>query len=367
MKYVDGFRNRAAADVLRQRIGRLAAGLKTGGRRVSIMEVCGSHTQAIARHGIRDILPDNVDLISGPGCPVCVTPASYIDAALNLAANGITVVSFGDLIHVPGSVSTLADGRARGGSVEVGYSPGRALDLAAAHPEREVVFLAVGFETTTAPVMAVVEQAIRRGLGNLSFLTAFKCVPPVLEALLADPDVRIDAFLCPAHVSAIIGADVYGPLAKQYHVPCVVAGFEPLDVLLGLNEILEQVARGDAQVVNLYARVVKAAGNERARALMAGYLEPVDAIWRGLGLLPASGLGFRAAFARYDAACRYGLTIGAGDDPPGCACGDVLKGKRRPAHCPLFGAACTPDHAVGPCMVSAEGACAAAFKYGRVA
>lgn len=363
MKYIDGFRNPAAAAALRRRIDTLAAALQAQGRRASIMEVCGSHTMAIARHGLRDLLPANVDLISGPGCPVCVTPAGYVDAAIELAGRGLVIASFGDLLHVPGSASTLAECRARGGTVEVCYSPARALDLAAARADREVVFLAIGFETTTAPVTACVEQAARRGLGNVSFLTAFKRVPPALRALLDDREVRIDAFLCPAHVSAIIGADAYRPFAERDHVPCVVAGFEPLDILDGLQGILGQLVRGEAKVVNQYARVVTAAGNARAQALLAQYLEPVDAAWRGIGVLPGSGWGLKQAYARYDAARRYGVTVATGGENPACACGDVLKGKIRPPQCRLFATACQPGHPVGPCMVSAEGACAAYFKY----
>jgi hydrogenase expression/formation protein HypD len=372
VKYIDGFRDPAAAAAIRARLdvlaGRLTAGTpaEEDGRRVRIMEVCGSHTMAIARYGIRDILPPNVDLISGPGCPVCVTPTSYIDAAIALADRGVMVVSFGDMIHVPGSTTTLAGCRARGGSVEICYTPLRAIELAEAHPGRDVVFLAIGFETTIAPVVSIVVQAVRRGLRNVSLLTAFKLVPPALRALLADPEIRIDAFLCPAHVSAIIGADAYRPFAEQYRVPCVVAGFEPLDILYGLQGILEQVERGEARVANQYVRVVTAEGNVRAQELMAEYLEPVDAAWRGIGVLPASGLGLKARYAEYDAGRRHGLDMAPGRENPACACGEVLKGKLRPPECRLFGKACSPEHPVGPCMVSAEGTCSAYYKYLRV-
>lgn len=374
MRYIEGFRNPAAASALRSRIEVLAASLEappgavSGGHRpVSIMEVCGSHTMAIARYGIRSLLPDNVELISGPGCPVCVTPTSYIDAAIELARRGVTVVSFGDMILVPGSTSTLAECRAGGGAVEICYTPLRAVELAEAHPGREVVFLAIGFETTIAPVISIVEQAAQRHLQNVSLLTAFKLVPPALRALLADPEIHVDAFLCPAHVSAIIGADAYRPFADRYRVPCVVAGFEPLDILYGIQGILEQLHRGEARVANQYARVVTPGGNLRAQELMAKYLEPVDAAWRGIGVIPASGLGLRSEFAAYDAARRHGVKVELGRENPACACGDVLKGKIRPPQCRLFGKACTPDHPVGPCMVSAEGTCSAFFKYLRPA
>jgi hydrogenase expression/formation protein HypD len=362
MKYIDGFRDPAVAAALRARLEALAAGL---GRPVHVMEVCGSHTMAIARYGIRDILPSSVTLISGPGCPVCVTPARYLDAAIALAERGMIVCTFGDLIPVPGSASTLAECRARGGQVELCYSPLRALELAEANPLREVVFLAIGFETTTAPVIALVDLALRRGVKNLSLLTSFKRVPPALTALLADPEIRIDAFLCPAHVSAIIGADAYTPFAERYRVPCVIAGFEPLDILYGLHGILEQLTAGRAEVANLYARVVTAGGNRRAQDLMARYLRPVDAVWRGIGTIPASGLGLRPDYVRFDAERRHGVAVTLGGENPACACGEVLKGKRRPPDCALFGNACVPEHPVGPCMVSAEGTCAAWFTYLR--
>ena len=365
MKYLDGFRDPAVAKGIRTRLDALAVRLASRQGPVNIMEVCGSHTMAIARHGIRDVLPANVNLISGPGCPVCVTPSGYIDAAIALAERGVTVVSFGDMVQVPGSSSSLAECRSRGGVVEVGYSPARAIELALAQPDREVVFLAVGFETTTAPIVAVLDEVIRKGIGNVSLLTAFKLVPPALTALLADPEIRIDAFLCPAHVSAIIGADAYRSFADTYHVPCVVAGFEPLDILYGVQGILEQVAEGRAGVVNQYARVVTAAGNPHAQALMAKYLQPVDAVWRGIGVIPASGLGLRPEFAAYDAEKRFGVKIEAGRENPACACGEVLKGKQRPPDCPLFGKACAPEHPIGPCMVSSEGTCSAYYKYLR--
>ena len=258
---------------------------------------------------------------------------------------------------------TLAACRSKGGRIEVCYSPARTLELAAAEPGREIVFLAIGFETTIAPVVSMLDVAVQRGLRNVSLLTAFKLVPPALHALLTDPEIRIDAFLCPAHVSAIIGADAYLPFAAQYRVPCVICGFEPLDILYGIEGVLGQVAAGEARVDNRYARVVTHGGNAQALALMDRYLRPVDAAWRGIGTIPASGLGLREAFAAYDAERRHGVTVALGRENPACRCGDVLKGKLRPPECPLFGTACTPDHAVGPCMVSSEGTCSAYFKY----
>jgi hydrogenase expression/formation protein HypD len=365
MRYIDEFRDAAAARGIRLRLDEHAAALRARGRRATIMEVCGSHTMAIARYGIRSVLPDVVRLVSGPGCPVCVTDTGYIDAALALAERGITVATFGDMLNVPGSDSSLARCRAAGGSVLVCYSPTQAFDHARAHPDREVVFLAIGFETTVAPIAALIHRAATEGVPNLSFLTAFKTVPPALAALGADPEIRIDAFLCPAHVSAIIGADAYRPFSGPGGVPCVIAGFEPLDILLGIDGILAQLAAGEARVENQYSRVVTPEGNPRALALMSRYLQPADAHWRGIGTIPASGLDLRPEFQRLDAAVRHGVAVTAGRSHPGCMCGDVLKGKHEPPDCRLFGRGCTPDHPIGPCMVSSEGTCAAWFKYAR--
>jgi hydrogenase expression/formation protein HypD len=306
-----------------------------------------------------------VGLVSGPGCPVCVTDPGYIDAAIDLAGRA-SVVTFGDMMNVPGSEMTLSECRARGGDVRVAYSPAVALRMAEADPSREVVFLAIGFETTTAPAAALVAEAASSGRGNFSLLTAFKLVPPALAALLADPDARIDAFLCPAHVSAIIGSDAYLPFSGRGGVPCVVAGFEPLDILMGIDGILRQLAEGRSEVENEYTRVATKEGNRKALELMAAVLEPCDASWRGIGVIPGSGLRLRPEYGRFDAAARFGVEVRQGRMRPGCRCGDVLKGRIRPPDCALFGTGCTPDSPVGPCMVSSEGTCAAWHKYSRL-
>lgn len=363
MKYLDGFRNPDTARALSKRIRELAAELPTAAGPLHIMEVCGSHTMAIARYAIRDVLPASIDLISGPGCPVCVTDAGYIDAAIALVEQGIIVATFGDMLPVPGSGESLAECRSRGGRVEVCYSPMGAVELALANPDREVVFLAIGFETTMAAVVSLVRIAAEREIPNLSLLVAFKQIPPALAALADDSEIRVDAFLCPAHVSAIIGARAYEPFVARYGVPCVIAGFEPLDILYGVVGILEQRVAGRATVDNQYDRVVRYQGNEVAQALIDRYLEPSDASWRGIGVIPASGFALRPAFSRYDAARRHGLEIKPGNPDRRCRCGDVLKGKIKPPDCPLFGRACTPASPVGPCMVSTEGSCSAFFKY----
>jgi hydrogenase expression/formation protein HypD len=303
-----------------------------------------------------------VDLVSGPGCPVCVTPTGYIDAAVELARRGVLIATFGDLLHVPGSDCSLARCREAGAGVEACYSPDHALALATAHPDREVVFLAVGFETTIGPVVNLVPAAGARGIRNLSLLTAFKTVPPALHALLADPNLAIDAFLCPAHVSAVIGADAYQPCADR-GVPCVVTGFEPLDILAGLDALLVQLVRGEARVENEYRRAVHPRGNPAILQMIQTFLQPADALWRGLGHVPASGLRLRPAFAGFDAEQRHGLTVGPGREPAGCRCGEVIKGQLQPPACGLFGMRCVPEDPVGPCMVSSEGTCAAWYEY----
>ena len=363
MNYIDGFRNPDVAEQFVRLIAAQGRALADQGRRVHIMEVCGSHTMAIGRYGIRQLLPENVELISGPGCPVCVTDPGYIDTAIALAGQGVLLATFGDMIRVPGSDSDLTLCRSAGGDVRVCYSPAAAVELARSHPDREVVFLAIGFETTIVPVVSIVDEALRSDVRNVSLLTAFKLVPPALRALLADKEIKIDAFLCPAHVSAVIGSRAYEPFAADDHVPCVVAGFEPLDILYGVYGILGQMLKNESRVDNQYSRVVRPEGNPKAQARMAQYLEPSDAVWRGLGVIPASGLGLRPEFGAYDAEKKFGSPVRPGRQHAGCRCGDVIKGKLRPTACPLFSKVCTPDQPVGPCMVSAEGTCAAYFKY----
>ena len=363
MKYIDGFRDPEAARAVRLQIEDLAGTFSQERSALRIMEVCGTHTVAIARCGIRTVLPKNLDLISGPGCPVCVTDSGYIDAALALARKGVLIATFGDMIKVPGSECSLAQARSEGALVEICYSPLDAVKLAAQNPKREVVFLGVGFETTTGPVVSIIPQAQKASLHNISILTAFKTVPPALHALASDRGIRINAFLCPAHVSAVIGASAYETIASCYSLPCVIAGFEPLDIFLGIKGILQQLAEGRAEVENQYKRVVRYGGNLKAQSVMQQYLEPCDAAWRGIGTIPGSGLTLKAEYRDYDAALRYELQIERGAMPSGCRCGDVLKGIIKPPQCGAFGKGCTPEHPVGPCMVSSEGSCAAYYKF----
>jgi hydrogenase expression/formation protein HypD len=365
MRYIDGFRDGAAARALLAMIHDAGRRLHDLGRTARLMEVCGTHTMSIARHGIGRGLPEGVTLLSGPGCPVCVTDAGYVDAALEIARSGSVVCTFGDMLRVPGSAGSLDRARAEGAAIRVCYSPTEAIEAAREEPARQVVFLAIGFETTVAPVVSLVGTALREGIENLSLLTAFKVVPPALAALLDDPDVEVDAFICPPHVSAIIGSEAYRPLVERYGIPCVVAGFEPLDILHAILETLEQLVASTPRLSNQYERVVRPEGNPRALELIRRTLEPVDAAWRGIGVIPASGLALRREYTRFDAAVRHGVDIAEGHPDPGCRCGDVLKGKISPAGCPLFATACTPAEPVGPCMVSSEGSCAAHYRYAR--
>ncbi len=365
MKYIDGFRNSRAAHAITELIRRNGLLLEEQGMEARLMEVCGSHTMSIGRYGIRGILPDNVKLLSGPGCPVCVTDAAYIDAAVELAGRGITIATFGDMLKVPGSRKTLADARSAGGDIHVCYSPLDAFKLADANPAREVVFLGIGFETTVPPVISLVKKAVASSLKNISVLAAFKLVPPALEALAADDEVAVNGFLLPAHVSAVIGSEAYAGFVDEYHLPCVIAGFEPLDILLGLKGLLEQLAEGKSNLENQYTRVVTASGNRLALELMNEYLEPADASWRGIGTIPSSGLALREIFSEFDAAKRFGVSTTGGTPDRRCRCGDVLRGIITPDQCPLMGTECTPGFPVGPCMVSSEGSCAAHYRYSR--
>jgi len=342
-------------------IGRLAA--RTGP--VRLMEVCGTHTMAIRRAGIPALLPPGVELLSGPGCPVCVTPNAVIDRAVALArVPGVCLATFGDMLRVPGSSTSLDGVRATGAEVEVVYSPLDALRLAEERPTREVVFAGVGFETTAPTVAAVLRSARARGVRNFSVLCAHRLVPPALDALLARPDFRVDGFLMPGHVSVVIGSRAFLPVAEGRGVPCVVAGFEPVDVLLALRMLLAQCAEGRAAVEVEYRLAVRPEGNPHAQALLAEVFAPEDAAWRGLGEIPASGLGLRADYRGLDAARRFPVEPEPTREHPGCRCGEVLVGAIHPPACALFGRACTPARPLGPCMVSSEGTCAAYHRYG---
>ena len=333
-------------------------------RDVRFMEVCGTHTMSAFRSGLRQLLPPRVHLLSGPGCPVCVTETNYVDAAIALARRPeIIVATFGDLIRVPGSDSSLEQERAAGATVQIVYSPMDALALAQETPGKQIVFLGVGFETTAPTVAWAIWKAAEAGLTNFSVLCAHKTMPHAMEALLRDQQIAVDGFLCPGHVSVITGARMYQFIATRYQVPCVISGFEAWDILKSISLLLEQVAVGHATVDIEYGRAVNEHGNLAAQRLIKTVFEEADAEWRGLGLIARSGLRIRAAFAAFDAARRFDVTFDEATVNPACRCGDVLRGMTTPPDCRLFGKTCTPLRPFGPCMVSSEGTCAAWYKY----
>ncbi|HDR46420.1 MAG TPA: hydrogenase formation protein HypD [Geoalkalibacter subterraneus] len=362
MKYLDAFRDREVAVRLLERIGRLVTEASCP---MTFMEVCGTHTMAIHQHGIRGLLPEGIRLISGPGCPVCVTPVGYVDHAVALARRGdVIIATFGDMVRVPGSSSSLHNEKARGADVRIVYSPLDAVALARKIPEKKVVFLGVGFETTTPTVAGAVLASQSAGLDNFLILCAHKTIPGPMAVLASDPELQVSGYICPAHVSAIIGPAAYQPLVDELNVPCVITGFEPLDMLQGIEMLAHQVIENRPRTENQYSRIVRADGNPRARAIMEQVFEPCDAIWRGIGEIPASGLRLRDEFRAFDAARQIAVDIEPPVEHPGCLCGEILKGKTTPRNCPLFGTTCTPEDPVGACMVSSEGTCAAEYKYG---
>ena len=355
LKYIDEFNDAGAARVIASDIARMM----TGRDRLTIMEVCGTHTMAIHRHGIRDLLPANLRLLSGPGCPVCVTPNGFVDRAVALARlPDVTIATFGDMIRVPGSTSSLHREKAHGADVRAVYSSIDAVRLARQLPGRRVVFLGVGFETTAPTVAASLREALRSGLANYFVLCAHKIIPPAMR-ILSGGLVDVDGFLCPPHVSAIIGADPYDFLATEFGKACVITGFEPLDILEGIRMLLRQMCAGRSSVEIQYDRVVRSPGNVVAQGLLQEVFEPCDTRWRGIGMLAASGLRIREKYAAFDAERTIPVSVEQEREPAGCICGDIITGVQDPPSCRLFARACTPDHPVGACMVSGEGTCAA--------
>ena len=336
------------------------------GRRVTLMEVCGTHTHAVAAAGLRQMLPPGVRLISGPGCPVCVTPVDYLDRALALAdLDATTVCSFGDLMRVPSSLSSLEQAHASGKPIEIVYSPRDALLLARENPDRRIVFLGVGFETTAPTIAAAVAEAEADGVDNFLILPGNKVMPPPMRALVEDQELKVDGFLLPGHVSVLTGWECFRFLADDYGVPGTVVGFAPSDVMRGVADLLRQVRADKAEITNLYSRVVSSLGNQVAARLVDQYFEPVATSWRGFGEIPDSGLGLRSQYAHRDAS-RIEVELPPPHEPVGCACGDVLRGVIDPPECSLFGTACQPATPVGACMVSSEGTCAAWYRHERL-
>jgi hydrogenase expression/formation protein HypD len=353
------------ARALLAKVNGLVAELCRERKGINLMEVCGTHTMAISGFGIRRAVDQRLRLLSGPGCPVCVTAQEEIDAAISMAARpGVSVATFGDMVRVPGSKTTLEQEKARGADVRVVYSALDALRMAEAEPGREFVFLGVGFETTIPTVAATVLAAVDSRVLNFSVLPMFKLIPPALEKIASSERVNVDGFILPGHVSTIIGTAPYEFLVEKHGKPCCVTGFEALDVLQGIHMLLRQLQAGPRVEIQ-YGRGVKPEGNPKARQVMATVFEPADAAWRGIGVIAGSGLSFRKAFREYDARQRFGIKVRPAKKTA-CRCGDVMLGVITPPECGLFGRSCTPEQAVGPCMVSSEGACAAYYKYERV-
>ena len=358
MKYLDEFND---PEVARRLFDEIAA-ITT--RPWAIMEVCGGQTHSIIRNGIDQLLPDRIELIHGPGCPVCVTPVEMIDRALAIAAlDGVIFCSFGDMLRVPGSAKDLFRVKSEGGDVRIVYSPLDAVRIAAENPDREVVFFAIGFETTAPANAMAVLQAQRQGLTNFTVLVSHVLVPPAIEAILSSPSCRVQGFLAAGHVCTVMGTSEYGPLVERYHVPIVVTGFEPLDVLEGIRRVVLQLEQGRAEVENAYARAVRDEGNPAALAVLDQVFEPTDRAWRGIGSIPRSGWRLREPYAAFDAELRFDVGEIQTRESELCRSGEVLQGLIKPFECAAFGRECTPQTPLGATMVSGEGACAAYYRY----
>jgi hydrogenase expression/formation protein HypD len=361
VKYIDEYRD---PEIARKLLRGIAQRLDRLGRPVTVMEVCGSHTQAIGRYGIRGMLPAALRLVSGPGCPVCVTSAHDVDVALWLAAQPrVIFATFGDMLRVPGSAArSLQRLRAEGADIRIVASAADCIDVALANPSREVIFMGIGFETTSPTVAATIIRAHANTIRNFSVFAVHKRMPPAMRAIIADPDLNIDGFLCPGHVSIITGAEAYHSITRAGRA-AVITGFEPVDVLEGLYMLAGQLAAETKQVLIQYRRGVHPAGNPRAQRLLHTVFAPADACWRGLGVIAESGLHIREPYAAFDARTKHAVPAIESEDSGPCRCGDILRGIIDPCACPLFRHACTPDNPVGPCMVSPEGTCATHFKY----
>ncbi len=358
MKFIDEYRDPEKVRALVQEIGHEAK------KPVRLMEVCGTHTVAIARFGLRKLLPENIELVSGPGCPVCVTSQGDLDRAIALAQLPHTIIAtFGDMMRVPGSNSTLSAEKAAGRSVQVVYSPLDALQIAQRNPNNKVIFLGVGFETTAPLVAATLLEARQRGVKNFEVLSLHKTIPLALKALVNLGEIRLNGFLLPGHVSAIIGCQPYAFLAQEFGLACVISGFEPLDILYSVLLLLRQINKGRPEVEIQYRRGVRPEGNLSAQKIMQEVFSPADVNWRGLGTIPSTGLKLREEWAEFDAAQKNSIVLPEVMENRACRCGHVLRGLLKPAACPLFAQECTPQNPKGPCMVSSEGSCAAVYKY----
>jgi hydrogenase expression/formation protein HypD len=361
MKYIDEYRDPDAAAGFARALAKITT------RPWTLMEVCGGQTHSIVKFGVDDLLPKGVTLVHGPGCPVCVTPLELIEKAIEIAARpGVIFCSFGDMLRVPGRTKDLLSVKAEGGDVRIVYSPLDAVGIAREHPERQVVFFAVGFETTAPANAMAVYQADAQGIANFSLLVSHVLVPPAMEAILSSPSNRVEGFLAAGHVCTVMGYTEYEPIARRYHVPIVVTGFEPLDLLQGVYMCVKQLEEGRAEVENQYARAVSRAGNRPAQDLVRTVFRVVPRKWRGVGEIPESGLALTERYAAFDAESRFDVAAMTEEEPSECISGLILQGLKKPHDCPAFGTACTPEHPLGATMVSSEGACAAYFRYRRL-
>jgi hydrogenase expression/formation protein HypD len=359
VKFIDEYQDGKLARGLARRIAQRST------KTIRVMEFCGGHTHAILRYGIRQLVPKTVEMKSGPGCPVCVTSTADLDRAIALAhLPDAIITTFGDMVRVPGSYSSLQKAKAEGADVRIVYSTLDAVEMARANPEKSVIFIGIGFETTAPTIAASILKAQQEGIENFYVLSLNKLTPPVMKALLDSGEVKIDGIVCPGHVSVVIGSSPYEFIPRDYRVACVISGFEPLDILLCVEKLVEQFEKGEPKVEIAYPRGVKAEGNTKARQLMEDVYEIGEANWRGIGTVPQSGLKIRRKYERFDADKAFSVTLKPSKEPKGCRCGDVIRGAATPLECRLFRKACTPESPVGPCMVSGEGACAAYYQYG---
>jgi len=367
MKYLHEFRDPAKAQALLKQIEKVTRQLAPD-RPIKIMEICGGHTHAIFKSGLESLLPEAIELVHGPGCPVCIMPRGKLDEAIAIAQNpDVILTTFGDAMRVPGSKQNLLQAKALGADIRLVYSPLDSLKIAKANPNKEIVFFGIGFETTAPSTALTVLQAEKEGIKNFSLFCNHVRVVPAMEALLDNPDLRLDGFVGPGHVSMVIGTEPYEIIAKKYHKPLVVAGFEPLDVLQSLWMVLQQLAEGRCEIENQYTRLVQNSGNAIALQAMNQVFEVREQFeWRGLGDIPQSGLKMRTEYADFDAEVKFPVSYQAVADHKACQCGEILKGVLKPWQCKVFGTACTPENPIGACMVSSEGACAAYYKYGRL-
>ena len=358
LKHIEEYRDSKLSKNLVRKIKRISR------RDVRLMEVCGTHTVSIFRSGIRSVLPPTISLLSGPGCPVCVTDQKEIDAFIELSRiEGVIITTFGDLMRVPGTTSSLQKQRAEGKDIRVVYSTFDAIEIAKKNPDKKVVFLGIGFETTAPTIAAAIFSADQMKVDNFSVIAAHKLVPPALEALMALKNVNIDGFILPGHVSVIIGEKAYFPFFSRHQIPCVIAGFEPADILQAISMLVEQIENRAPALENAYPRAVAFEGNPKAQKILGDVFEPADAGWRAIGVIPQSGLKIRKKYKRHDAEKIFNIEVTGSMDPKGCACGEILTGTKTPPECPLYKTVCTPMDPVGPCMVSTEGTCAAYYKY----